>query len=234
MSNMSIILPLSGYTIYKNKSYYLCIPHEDSNFYHLFMSFTDKDLTKLSQDDLVMEIRRIGDSVNASYKNGIYLLPIISPTVLEEATLENDDRQYNYILNTFIQPITSDVYKWFSKRKKNVSQTIKMIKQNDMDKKLVGWLSMKLGNEFIKEILFEVNEEVSTVPTDVLEDVFHTSNVQTIFIDYKDDIQVKDENYISDTLKPAFSPGFSKLGFIIMVLTISLILGVILGYMILK
>ena len=109
-----------------------------------------------------------------------------------------------------------------------------MIKQNDIDKKLVGWLSMKLGNEFIKEILFEINEEVSTVPVNILEDVFHTSNAQTIFIDYKDNVHDKDDNYISDTLKPAFSPGFSKLGFIIMVLTISLILGIILGYMILK
>lgn len=234
MSNMDIILPLSGYTIYKNKNYYFCIPNDECSIYHLFMGFSLKDLTKMSSDDLIIEIRKIGDSVNASYKNGVYILPIISPKLLEEATSENDDRQYNYILNNIIQPITSDVYTWFKKRKKNVSQTIKMIKQNDMDKKLVGWLSMKLGNEFVKEILFEIDTKESTIPMSILENVFHTSNSDTIFVEYKNEINTQNENYISDTLKPAFSPGFSKLGFMIMILVISLILGIILGYMILK
>ena len=137
MKEMNIILSLENYTIYNNNTYYLCIPKENSNFYHVFMGFSNKDLTNLSKEDLITEIRKISDSINAAYKNGIYVLPIISPTKLKEATTENDDREYNKILNNIIQPITYEVYSFLSSQKFRVSQTIKMIKQNDIDKKLI-------------------------------------------------------------------------------------------------
>ena len=112
-----------------------------------------------NEEELIKEIRKIADSINAIYKNGIYVLPIIPLIHLIEAANENDDKEYNKILNNIIQPITYDIYKMFSSPQTKVSQIIKMIKQNDIDTKLIGWLSMKLSNNFIKEITFEENNQ---------------------------------------------------------------------------
>ncbi len=232
MGIMNIIASLDNYLICSNKNYYLCIPKEECDFYHVFMSFSMLELKKLSEEELVYEIRKIADSVNATYKNGICVIPIIKPSILKEAANENDDKLYNDILNKYIHPITSDIYSKFQNYNMSVSQTIKMIKQNDIDTKLVGWLSLKLGSDFIKEILFETPKEESDNAVELMESMFKANGNSLIFVDYynKND----NESYISDTLKPAFSPGFSKLGFILMVLGISLVFGVILGYMILK
>ena len=235
MDNMNIVLSLDEYSIYKNDNYYLCIPNNDNSFYHVFMGFSFKNLTLLSNEELFLEIRKISDSINAVYKNGVYILPIINPSLLEEVTLENDDRGYNRLLKNIIQPITLSVYSKLISQNKRVSQIIKMIKQNDKDTKLVGWLSMKLGNNFIKEIIFENKDN-----TDLIEDaneknnLVDTSNISAI--DYQiDDIWLKqEEDKISDTLKPAFSPGFSALKFLLMMLGISLLFGAILGYLIIK
>lgn len=234
MDGMNTILCLNEYSIYKCDNYYLCIPNNDNNFYHVFMGFTFKDLTQLSEEELLFEIRKISDSINAVYKNGIYVLPIIEPTLLDEVTLENDDRGYNRLLRNVIQPITLSVYSKLISKNKRVSQIIKVIKQNDKDKKLVGWLSMKLGSNFIKEITFEIQDKVD-VDNTIKEDVF-IDMINISATDYQiDEIWLKqEEDKINDTLKPAFSPGFSALKFLLMVLGISLVFGVILGYLIMK
>jgi hypothetical protein len=138
MKDMNLIFSLNDYSIYKNEKYFLCIPNEPNNYYHIFMGFSNKDLKNIPEEELIKEIRLIGDSVNVAYKNGIYVLPIIPPKQLEEAASENDDRLYNKILNNIIQPITYSIYSQLATQKMRVSHTIKMIKQNDIDTKLVG------------------------------------------------------------------------------------------------
>lgn len=227
MKEMNLILSLDNYSIFQFNNYYLCMPKEDSNFYHVFMGFSDKDLPNLQKDELIKEIRKIGDSINIAYKNGIYVLPIILPKKLKEAATENDDRSYNKILNNIIQPITYEVYSLLSSKKLRVSQTIKMIKQNDIDKKLVNWISLKLGSTFIKEITFEeapketIKKEIETI----------THNESSIFLDYEVN---KNEIYIEDSLKAATSPGFGSLGLIIMILSISSVFIGAIAYMIIK
>lgn len=235
MGDMNVILSLDDYSIYANNNYYLCIPNEDSNFYHVFMGFSLKNLNELPQDVLFDEIRKISDSIYAVYKNAVYVLPIIEPSVLEAATYENDDREYNRVLKNIIQPITLSVYSKLVSQNKRVSQIIKMIKQNDVDQKFVGWLSMKLGNDFIKEITFENKIEVVSVP-EIVENNMNKLDLKNMSIDYQiDDIWLKkEENKISETLKPAYSPGFSALKFLLMVLGIFLVLGTIIGYLIIK
>jgi len=227
MQEINLILSLDKYSIYNNNTYYLCMPKEDSNFYHVFMGFSEQDLPNLSQEDLIKEIRKIGDSINVAYKNGIYVLPIISPKQLKEATDENDDKAYNKILNNIIQPITFEVYSLLSSKKLRVSQTIKMIKQNDMDKKLVGWISLKLGNVFIKEITFDNTPKENTKK----EIEIFTHNDSSIFLDYEIN---KNEIYIDDSLKAATSPGFGSIGSIILILSISSVFIGAIIYMIIK
>ena len=232
MKNLEVILLLKNYTIYKTNTYYICIPAYPCNFYHIFMGFSQKDLINLPEEELIKEIRTISDSVNFSYPNGIYVLPIISPKLYQEATSENDDRLYNKLLNTIIQPVTFNIYSLLSSQNTRVSQTIKMIKQNDNDTKFVGWLSIKLGSTFIKEITFDNNIK-PIEPQELIE--ITTYNDSDIFINYdKSDDSNKHEIYISDDLKPAISPGFGSLGFLIMILSISSVFIGAIIYMILK
>lgn len=236
MEDMNVILSLNEYSIYKNDNYFLCVPNDEHQFYHVFMGFSLKELNSLSSEELFMEIRKISDSIYAVYKNSVYVLPIIDTTILEEVASENDDRGYNRILKNIIQPITLSVYSKLMMRNVRVSQIIKMIKQNDADKKIVGWMSLKLGDNFIKEITFEDDAVNTTTPLEVTSDVNYSTSSKVISIDYQEnDIWIKkEEEKISESLKPAFSPGFSSLKFMILVLTVSLVLGVILGYLILK
>ena len=233
MGDMDIILSLNEYSIYKNDNYYLCIPNEDMNFYHVFMGFSTLELPTLSREELLMEIRKISDSIYAVYKNSVYVLPVIKTSVLEEATLENDDRAYNNVLQNYIQPITLSLYSYLVSKNKRVSQIIKLIKQNDMDKKLVAWISLKLGNDFVKEITFENNEQIPQENTD---DIKSQDIISSISIDYQDEeIWVQqEEDKIMDSLKPATSPGFGNLQFMLMVLTISSVFGAIIAYLIIK
>lgn len=236
MEDMNVILSLNEYSIYKNVNYYLCVPNVEHRFYHVFLGFSLMDLENISNEKLIIEIRKIGDSIFSVYKNSVYILPIINPTTLLEVTSENDDHAYNKILKNVIQPITLSVYSMLMQKNASVSQIIKMIKQNDVDKKLVDWLSLKLGDNFVKEITFEEAEIFSTIPVENYNNInFDVSN-DNISIEYRNDMiwLKKEEEKISETLKPAFSPGFSNLSFIIMVLVVSSVFGAILGYLILK
>ena len=236
MDNMDVILSLNEYSIYRNDNYYLCVPNIEQRFYHVFIGFSLKDLNNLSHEKRIIEIRKISDSIFAAYKNCVYILPIIEPAFLEEITSENDDRGYNKFLKNNIQPITLSVYTILMKKNARVSQIIKMIKQNDIDTKLVNWLSLKLGDTFIKEITFEGNEVFTTIPTEVIKDINSNVISEDISIDYQvDNIWNKnEEEKISNSLKPAFSPGFSNMKFIILVLSVASIFGGIITYLILK
>jgi len=228
MDNMKIVLSLDKYSIYSYDKYYLCFPNDTSRFYHLFVGFSLLDLTTLDEENLYKEIRKIGDSLNHAYSNAIYILPIIKPKILTDAALENDDLLYNKLLKKYIQPITSEIHDKFASSKIYVSQIIKFIKQNDVDKKFIGWLSMKLGDDYVREIMFE--DKIDEVNTD--KPVINTE----IITDHQiDDIWIKkQEEAVSDTLKAAYSFGFSSLGFMLMIITISLVLGTFIAYMIIK
>ena len=144
--------------------------------------------------------------------------------------MENDNRLYNRLINEYIQPITSDIYSKFSSSKVFFSRVIKFIKQNEVDNKIVSWISMKLGTNYVKEITFDIS-----IPP-IKEEVTPKKEMPDVTIDHEMDViwVKKQEDTISDDLKPAISFGFSTLSFILMMLTISLVLGTILGYMILK
>ena len=236
MEDMNIVLSLNEYSVYKNNKYFICVPNVEHRFYHVFLGFSLKDLENLSHEKLVIEIRKISDSIFSVYKNSVYVLPIIEPTLLKEIASENDDYGYNKILKNIIQPITLSVYSMLMKKNAIVSQIIKMIKQNDIDKKIVNWMSLKLGDNFIKEISYEESEMFSTIPVEIYDNSNSTIDTKDVSIDYQEDsIWIKkEEDKISDSLKPAFSPGFSNLSFMIMILVISSVFGIILGYLILK
>ena len=229
MNSLNIFLSLNNYTIYKNNNYFLCIPTITSNYYHIFMGFSNKNLNTIPKTELISEIRKISDSINAAYKNGIYILPIIDPKILKEITNENDDRSYNKILNNTIKPITNDIYNILTSLNYKVSQKINLIKQNDIDKKLIAWISLKLGSNFIKEITLDTKPKTNAKEI-YMDTITHSNSL--IFID--NNHLEKNNNNIDESLKPAFSKGFSNIGFMILILSIFTTFGIIIAYMIIK
>ena len=230
MGNELITLTLERYTIYKNDRYYLCISNDIVDNYQLYIGFSPIELDYLSKDELVTEIRKISDLVMAKSNNNVYILPIISPSILEQVANENDDRSYAKFMKQVIQPITSDIYNKFVSKKKKVNQMINMIKQNDSERKFIWWLSIKLGNKFIKEV------EYSSL---IRKEIIKEENKKVVIQDYGYEIDApkdKDLNKIKDKniKKSSVSYGFSNIFFIIMVLTISLGIGIGFCYLLIK
>jgi len=95
---------LSGYTIYQFKSkygynYFLSIPDQYVKNYQMFVGFPKKDLKELSKKDVINEIDEIKKMIASLNKDGIYLLPDIPVSELDEAARENDGKKYNKILS---------------------------------------------------------------------------------------------------------------------------------------
>ena len=107
-----------------------------------------------------------------------------------------------------------------------------MIKQNDMDTKLVGWFYLKLGGVFIKEIVFDNTPPENNEKTKEIENITHDDS--SIFTDSHEYLTSKDEVYIKDSLKAAVSPGFGSIKGVLFILSIALTLGTIIMHMILK
>lgn len=234
MGEEFVILTFDGYTIYKNDKYYLCMSNEQVNNYQLYIGFSERDLSTSSKVSVVNETRKVSDLINSIDKTGIYILPIISPVFLEQAALENDDRIYNRIMNENIQPITAEIYHRLASLGKSVNQRIKMIKQNDIDTKIIGWLSMKLGDSFINEIEYSAIKKICG-KTEV-------HNVTMINVDgntiRENNVPSSNDNKTESNLNKQLlfnaSLGYGNIKIIVMILIGALLLGVGLGCLLIK
>lgn len=232
------------YKIFRNNGYFLCISDLEQNDYELIIGFPEKDLNNLSKEEIINEIRKISDLVNSINQNGIYVLPIMSPDELEHAALENDDRIFNQIMITKIQPITRDVYERLTRHNKNLNPVIKMIKQKDADRKFIDWLDMKLMTtsfDYIDDIEYEklkeqskekeANESYVKTMTQ-----HNTQGIVPIDRTYENTPeQTKNNQLVKRLVKPnQQSPGFSTIGFVAIILAVALVLGIGISYLIIK
>ncbi|MBQ2873476.1 MAG: hypothetical protein IJE89_05705 [Bacilli bacterium] len=242
MGEEYIKLSTEQYTIYKNNGYYLCISDLQQDSYDLIIGFSDKDISTLSKEEIINEIRKIGDLINSLNQKGIYVLPIISPYELEQAALENDDRLFNQIMVTKIKPITRDIYERLSRQNKNLEAVIKMIKQTDADRKFIDWLDMKLMTtsfDYIDDIEYKKLKE-ALKEKEVNETYIQTASQYSFQgippIDRTYENQTKNNRLVKRLVKPntPTSPGFSNISFITITLTIALILGIGISYLIIK
>lgn len=155
-----LITNLENYSIYKSYvnddiSYYICIPNENMSKCQITLGFSDKNLSSLSKKNLIVKICEISDKLFDLNNESIYVIPNINELEFKNATLENDNRLYENILNKIIHPITQDIYNMLIKngiKKNKINQTINIIKITDSDKKFAFWLSMRLGEKYINEI----------------------------------------------------------------------------------
>lgn len=239
-----VILTLDNYSIYKNNGYYLCVSGKPVNNYQMFMGFSFKDLDKMSLNEVILEIKNVSESLFFRSSDVIYVLPIINPLILEKAVNINDDKEYNRILNSFILPVTSDVYQKFMNNKKRINDVIAMVKQNEFDQKIIHWIDMKLmqgGIDYIQEvdIKFLKNnrslDEISKNPIFENPHNIFDSGIAPINREYEQLSQNKENTLVRKLVKQNDHPaGFSSMGFIIMVLGVLFVFSIIIVTLILK
>ena len=158
-----LIVSLENYSIYKSyindtDSYYLCIPNGSIGKCQIVLGFSDKSLDALSNDEIINRISEVNDMIYTLNNGSIYAVPNIDDVMFKNAVLENDSRLYESVLNKYIHPITQNIYTMLVKngvKKNNINQVISVIKKTDGDKKFSGWLSMRLGDNFINEIDYD-------------------------------------------------------------------------------
>ena len=157
-----IIARFDSYTIYKYTSdvvgsYYLCKPLGDVLEYSLFIGLPSRELTAISREESIDDIKKVADAVVSLNNNGLYLLPIIPYQELVEASYENDfktDRlgnvnynsgMYARIYENRIKPITGDVY---TKLNNKINRKIRLIKNNNPDRMFIHWLVMDYTSKY--------------------------------------------------------------------------------------
>lgn len=242
-----LIASLDNYSIYKAYSdksgdYYLCVPNGNIVGCQIFLGFSDKDLETLSNDEVISMISAVNNTILGINNNSMYVVPNIKFSVLEQAALENDDPMYLNILNNSIQPIMGDVYNMLIKngiKPKDINQVIQVIEKNDRDKKIGGWLSMKLGEQYINEINYHDlvlgHMDKSSEQVHDNYSVFD-SGIAPVNHDYDNVLTNDKKNTLVRRLtKPKdTSLGFSSFKFIIVTLLLSLVVGTLVGYLIMK
>lgn len=239
-----VILTLDNYSIYKNNGYYLCVSSKPVNNYQMFMGFSFKDLDKMSLDEVISEIKNVSESLFSRSSDVIYVLPIIDPLILERAANINDDKEYNRILNSFILPVTSDVYKKFTNNNKRINDVITMVKQNEFDQKIIHWIDMKLmqgGIDYIQEVDIKFLKNSRNLNEVAINPIFENPHnifdfgIAPINREYEQFNQNKENKLVKKLVKTDDHPaGFSSMGFIIMVLGVLLVFSVIIVTLILK
>lgn len=232
---INLITKLDKYSVYQINNdnignYYIVMSNNETTNYQMLISFDTINMSMLSPNEGVSKIKETADSICSKRNNIIYVVIGIPKEELEDATRENDELLYNKLLEQRIRPITADIHQIvINMGNKNLSQTIGVIKRNDMDKKLAGWLSMKLGDNFIKEIdynLFLREYSQDTADGGIAPVNHEFDNVNNVS---------KNETLVKTLTKPNnTSPGFGNIKFIIITLLSSLVVGVSIGCLLMK
>ena len=163
---------INGYTIYQfnnkyDQNYFISVPDEYLESYQLFLSFPDKDLKEKPQKEIIQEFEQMNALLKGINRNGIYMLPDISPNELIEATKENDFKKFNQVLNK-LKPMIYEAYQTlinYNTAKKSINQVIEFVKKTESDRKFVDWLEINMPNfvygityDELKKQYYEKNE----------------------------------------------------------------------------
>ena len=236
------------YTIYKckdtnSRGYYLCIPNKRFDEYKMYIGFATKDYKVADDSEIISEISNVSDFVFSINDNGVYVLPDVSFEDLEQASSENDDRLYNRIVNDTIQPIIREVYLFLNDK---VNERIALIKQNDSDSKLAGWMAIKYGGRFIEEV--SVTDLLSEKLRNSGDDTFikwdgplipdgEGENASLVDAKSKTRRNGNIPSVLYDGPRGQIKPnslGFNSFPFIIVTLILSLVVGVCVGWFLMK
>lgn len=170
MNNDFTTLKSSDYTTYVSKRYFMAISNSQVNTYQLYMGLSSRDLTSLSKEEIIEDCKNVSNLISSIDKTGIYVVPIIPLAELEQAALENDGRAYANIMIRYVTPIINSIIQNLNRKNKGVVPKVKMVKQNDMDRKIVSG------------IVLEAINQSNGKPVDWLEEVESENLKQSTFI----------------------------------------------------
>ena len=256
-----LIANLDNYTIYrvlneKSGNYYLSVCNGNITKCQIYLGFADKQTDILSEEEIISMISEVNGIIQRKNNDSIYIVLDIPHSLLEEATNENDNFMYNEILEQRIHPIILDVINNILVKNginiEKINQVIKVVEKNDRDKKIGGWLAIhpQIGS-FIEEIDYNKLKEKDMMngENEVKKNVLDENKIQETQPVLGTGIapvnhQYDEINYVSKsnqkTLKRTppksnnISSGFSNFNFIIMTLLLSLVVGVSIGYLLIK
>lgn len=238
-----IIFTSDNYSIYQNKGYYMCLSNQDVSDYQMFISFSGKDLGLASNQTIVDEIKKISELLFLRTNDAIYVVPVINPNELERVASINEDKEYDKFLRKYILPITIDIKEKITANDKHINDLIGIIKQRDIDKKIIAGIDMVIAKEIVRNTgsLENVNY-IREVDVDVLkkmngindvefvetnDNIFHEQPTSIAPVIQQQDLptQSKEMVKVRKLVKPNNGlPGFSNMNFIIMIIGISTLL----------
>lgn len=243
-----IIETFDNYIIYKFVrenigTYYLCVPTRNVDEYSMYVGFPNREFGNLSNDEIISEINKVSSVVTSLNINGVYVLPVIPYTDLVQASLENDDNAYRDIFWNKVTPITTEIYTMLEGKFKNKRN---MVKRDDCDRKFIDWIvleSIKYGNELIGAVeyssLVDGYGQGKKADNVILEDspISLTQNNDVIApVNHElDEINKKRNKHTLRRVKEKnASLGFSSIKFIVITLLLSLVIGISIGYLLIK
>lgn len=213
-------------------------PNNDFNKYKILIYFDNLnfkaenvDIDELITGRLVKKM----DKIYREIPNSICVIPTISKKEFNEINEENDNKPYNKLLKDLDKVVT---YAYWSIKNNlifedtmNVDPQIGIIRQSEEDIKFIWWLELQ-GNKKYKQV-----EIASPNKKEIIEDnttLENTPITQTT--------EVKSppsrRQAMKRTRKPKgdgiHSTGYSNMAFIVLVLTISMLMGIGLAVLILK
>ena len=249
-----IIFTSDNYSIYQNKGYYMCLSNKDINDYQMFIGFPCQDLGLASNHTIVDEIRKISDLLFLRTNDAIYVVPVVNPNELERVASINEDKEYDSFLRKYILPVTIDIQQKISANNKHINDLIGMIKQRDIDKKIIAGIDMCVAKEIIKnngsldnadyirevdvDVLKRMNGIVDVEFVETNDNIFQEqpfSSIALVNQQHDSPVQSKENNKVRKLVKPSNGlPGFSNMNFIIMTISISTLLFAGIIYLLLK
>ena len=227
------------YKINKVGTYYISVPTGDVDKYDMFIGFPNKDLSQLSDNEIVSEFSRTAEMVTSLY-NGIYVMPMIPYDKLVDAMNENDDRLFSEIWWDIVTPITTEIYIRLNGKFNNKRNFIIRV---DSDRKLIDWIEIecsKFGKNLIEE--FEYSDLINRysknkiIDNEILDNSStQQMNSEIVSVEFKLDSVSSQNKPYTRNLKPKNpSSGFSSFKFIIVTILVSLVAGIGLGYLLIK
>lgn len=250
-----IIFTSDNYSIYQNNGYYMCLSNKDVSDYQMFIGFSSQDLGLASNQTIVDEIKKISELLFLRTNDAIYVVPVINPNELERVASINEDKEYDKFLVKYILPVTIDINQKINSNNKRINDLIGMIKQRDVDKKIIAGIDMSVTREVVKnngslenadyirevdiDVLKKMNgiNDVEFVETN--DNIFHeqpSSSMALVNQQVDSPIQNKENVKVRKLVKPNNNglPGFSNMNFIIMIISISTLLFGVIIYLLLR
>ena len=225
----------NDYSIYELKAndsltYYLSMPNKDINTCQIYLGFPTLEMSILDKEQEIAEISRLSDIIHKINPNGLYLFCNLPYGELHEASNDNDNRLYTILLNK-LHLITKDLYDTVSiNNNVTINPQIYGIKQNNDDTKFIDWLEIQL-NGFINGVTYK--SLAKSYKKEITSQDDGNSDLGTKTMD--GNINTKSSGKAKKLVKPNTSrKGFSSFPFILLILSISLVLGISFAYLLIK